>query len=409
MDLGMIEVDAAGPETTQMDSLKNMLKSDVALNYGRPSDFVTQQALAILNMAPAGGKYPPTLIWTLDDNYHFVDPLNWAFVCHGTRMPNGTLLTPGCTVVVDVEGVQRTLWEDGVVYGTSEFDVGVNQRNINKMDVLLEACGGVALTTKRLEDYYRGVGYTKTYVYPNSVYFPHYDTFKDYVIKRRDPEMVKVMWQGGASHYPDWWEMRDTIVEAARRHPKVKFIIWGTSFKSIHGRIPEAQVELIEWMDYKSYKYVLGSLDFDFCIAPLAVSKFNDGKSSIKMYEAACLPEPKPTLASRTAPYIDDIIDGQTGMLYSGREEFLEKFGTMVEDAALRKTLGQNANTWLHENVDALKTTPPFIEWMLDQRATMKGRLDVGEMVREKFEDIDERVEPMKLIVPKQKLVAVGG
>ena len=94
-----------------------------------------------------------------------------------------------------------------------------------------------------------------------------------------------------------------------------------------------------------------GSLAFDINIAPLADTRFNKCKSAIKFYEAAALKVP--TLAQDSGPYHDEIIDGDTGLLFKTREEFVDKLEMLVKDSDLRAKMGQRAHDWVREHRNA--------------------------------------------------------
>jgi glycosyltransferase involved in cell wall biosynthesis len=356
-----------------------MCRQDIHLYYGNPDPSLLARVKGLRKMKPGRSgpynevTYPPTIIWSLDDNYHYVSPLNNAFLYHGTRLSDGTPLIAGDSVDIMVGKHKVTVWKDGQTYNGNEFSVEANRARIALMDQALKSVGGVSLTTPKLENFYRDeIGYPNTYVYPNCIYFPHYDIFRNYRMVRKDPKQVKVMWQGGASHYEDWHSISGPLRTVVKNHPNVFWTIWGSEFKSVHDTIPRSNYEYIPWVDYSAYKMILGVLDFDFVVAPLNDNIFNEGKSAIKMYEAAALPIPKPTLAARVPPYSDEIIDGETGLLYSSPREFVEKFGMLVENPDLRTRLAQNAQAWLHENRDAMKVTPLYYQWLVETREATK-------------------------------------
>jgi glycosyltransferase involved in cell wall biosynthesis len=116
---------------------------------------------------------------------------------------------------------------------------------------------------------------------------------------------------------------------------------------------------------YDAYKIRLATLDFDFTVIPLVENLFNEGKSAIKWYEVSALPRPKPVLAARVPPYSDEIIDGDTGLLYSDHEEFKVKFEALVRDGDLRDRLAKRAKEWVGEYRDGYKTAGPLYEWIV--------------------------------------------
>lgn len=360
----------------QQEWLPKMCYSDVVVMAGKPNEGAKDRLDILLNLRPAPSGFlnrmrqPPTVIWSLDDNFHYLNPINEIFLYHGTRLPDGTLLEDGDKVCIqDGTGKEQVLWRDGGQYGGKLFSVAMNKARLADMDMVLQSVHGVHFTTERLRKFYVDeVGLKNTYVYPNSILFNDYMAFKGHRIVRKDPKQVRVLWQGGEGHYPDWMEIQPRLAKVMQNHPEVMWQWWGAQYPSVVKEIPDERVEYIPWCVYDAYKLMLSMLDFDFVVAPLAANKFNEGKSSIKMYEAAALPEPKPCLASNVPPFSDDIIDGETGFLFSNHDEFEEKFGILVQNPQLRREMGQNAQQWLKENRDAELTSPPLLEWILETR-----------------------------------------
>ena len=354
-----------------------MLSRDFHFYYGRPNSALVRRIAAVNRMVPSKGgvynevRYPPTILFSLDDNYNEVSPFNESFVLNGFKLPDGSLIGKGDSVKCQLtDGSIVTLWKEGAMYGGDKFDAEANKDGIEHMNkIFREDISGSFYSTQRLMDYYKThVNVKNPYYYPNSVMFPEYSQFKDYGMIRKDPSRIKVLWQGGSSHYEDWHSIRAAITEASKRFPQVDWVIWGAKFNWILDAIPPDRLTLIPWLPYVSYKLILQVLDFDFAVAPLTDTKFNAGKSCIKFYEPAALTNPKPTLAASVAPYSDEIVHGETGLLYRDQDDFVEQFGKLVESASLRKELATNANTWLHENRDAMDTAIDLFDWLVDTR-----------------------------------------
>ena len=78
--------------------------------------------------------------------------------------------------------------------------------------------------------------------------------------------------------------------------------------------------------------------DIDVSLVPLAVNRFNWCKSDLKITEAAHTKTA--VIATNTRPYSTSIINGETGLLVSSREEWKEAIESM--DKKLAKKLGAN-------------------------------------------------------------------
>jgi len=350
-------------------------RCDFNMYAGAPTHGCITKVKHILQLVPGTSgpfkrmKYPPTVIWSIDDNMHFVDPLNQSYAYHGTRLPDGTLLEPGDNVEIEgPDGKMHVLWTDGAKYGAQLFDIAENLRKVEVADTMLKGVAGLTCTTDRLSDHYRGVGVENVYTYPNSVIFEDYQRWKNDRILRKDPKRLRVLWQGGSSHLGDWFSIKPMLPDLCRQYPELLWQLWGAEFPSAWKGIPDHQFEFLPWVQYQSYKTVLSMMDYDFSVAPLLPNVFNEGKSAIKFYESAAVPDPKPCLAANVPPYSDEMIDGETGLLYSSPAEFTEKFCLLAENPALRKELGENAQQWLKENRDYTVTTPGLVDWMLETR-----------------------------------------
>lgn len=316
---------------------------------------------------------PPSFFEDLDDNTDYVSPLNPRFNVLGTRLPGSGPLKPGETVRIKMpDGSFLPIWEDKVTQQEGAvFDIERNQKGMESLHRILQKCRGVSFTTPRLRDYYvREYGLENTYVFPNSVIF---DDYPDIRLKK-SKGVIRVLWQGGDSHYEDWFGLKDALGEVVEKMPEVRFVIWGTLFPWVHKVIPEDRIEFHDWVPYEAYKIKLASMDFDIAVAPLVENIFNEGKSAIKWYEASALPDPRPVLASNVPPYSDEMVDGETGMLFSTPEEFVEKLGLLVSDRRLRGRLGRNAQEWVREHRDAYKTVPAYWEWLRASHAGFQER-----------------------------------
>ena len=83
----------------------------------------------------------------------------------------------------------------------------------------------------------------------------------------------------------------------------------------------------------------------DINIAPLEQdTPFNDGKSELKIFEAALAGVP--TVASRTDSYSKCITDGENGFLAGSREEWLQKLCSLIANEEIRRDMGLKARKY---------------------------------------------------------------
>ena len=321
-----------------------------------------------------GSKRYPPIYWTdLDDNVDHCHPLNFRFKVLGTRTLSGRYLKPGEEVrIVLTNGELITIWKDG----EKGFNIANNIEANKTLNKCLKKADAVTFTTERLRRYYVDrYRLNNTYVFPNSVIFTDYPDIKI----RKKTGVVRLLWQGGEAHYADWYPLKAPMARAMEKFPELELVVWGPWYPSVFEGLP--RVEHHPWVPYDAYKLKLATMDFDIMIAPLVENKFNIYKSSIKMYEAAALPRPRPTLAGAVPPYSDDIIDGETGMLFKmpskedpDGDDFLTKLESLIRDAKLRQRIATNAKDWIRDNRSFDKTVPPLWDFLCATKERQERR-----------------------------------
>jgi len=306
-------------------------------------------------------RNPTKFVFDSDDDAEYVDPFNPRFQSLGTiGTDDKTKLKPGDNISIKIDENVHPVWRDGYEgpFGGT-FDIQDNLNRIELFSKIPRLSAGVTVSTEPLARVYRErYGCENVYVFPNSIRFDDYPKIN----LKRSRKTVTILWQGGWSHYRDIEPLAEPLGRISRKYPHVRFIFWGYHFKWMANQIPVTRCEFIGWTPYEAYKLRLATIDFDINLAPLADRVFNHSKSAIKFYESASLDLPRPTLAANIGPY-KEIIDGETGMLYDTMDEFEEKLCTLIENATLRKTLGENAKDWIKEHRDAFITVPPLLEW----------------------------------------------
>jgi hypothetical protein len=94
--------------------------------------------------------------------------------------------------------------------------------------------------------------------------------------------------------------------------------------------------------DYRSYLAFTLSRGWDIGIAPLAGEVFESYKTSVKYREyGGC---GVPAIYSRVPPYVDSVVDGETGLLVDNRPEaWIDALERMIADSSLRRRIADNA------------------------------------------------------------------
>ena len=344
------------------------MASDIHLHYLAADALILDRIRDFKKLKPTYNRdihaftYPPKVVFDADDDAESVDCWNPRFVRLGTRAPDGTPLKPGDQIFMEMgEGAEpKPYWIDGRTYGDGQtFDIAENIALFERMGDIIKESHGCTVTSEELAKVYRErYESDNVFVSPNSILF---DDFPDIRLKSHG-KRINILWQGGWSHYRDLYPLRESFGRVARKYPQANFMFWGQQFRWMSSDIPPSQRDYIDWVPFDAYHLRLATIGHDINLAPLANSPFNRCKSAIKFYESASLPRPVPTLAANVGPY-KEIEHGDTGMLYDSPKEFEEHLGTLIEDASLRKDMGQRAKEWVHTYRDAHITSPALLEF----------------------------------------------
>lgn len=145
---------------------------------------------------------------------------------------------------------------------------------------------------------------------------------------------------GTNTHNDDWAAVEPAVLDVLRRHPDVE--LWlggllepGPGVRALGRRV--VRLPMKPWYELPGVLH-----DVDINLAPLTLGgRFNDAKSAIKWLEAALVGTP--TIATPTAPFVEAIDDGVTGLLATTPGDWADHLTWLLEDHAARHRLGQNA------------------------------------------------------------------
>lgn len=305
-------------------------------------------------------KLRPLSIMDFDDDMWRVQPFNGAFQSLGICVEsNGQLrmLAPGDVISQEDEGEVSVMWADG----ENGFDIGQNISRLRNMAVNASAADLVTVSTPKLaKAILREVPGVEPFLLPNCVNLKHYHL--DGALASH-PDEIRILWQGSPTHLECWEELLPAVRAIAEKYPQTTWWFWGGEWRlpiwrRIADGLPQDRVKLISWCPYEEYKVRLATMGHDINLAPLYKSEFNDSRSAIKMYESAALNTPVPTLAANWGAYSEEMVDGDTGLLYDTPEEFGQKLEALILDADLRKRLASNAQAWImkHRNPEVWAT-----------------------------------------------------
>jgi glycosyltransferase involved in cell wall biosynthesis len=147
---------------------------------------------------------------------------------------------------------------------------------------------------------------------------------------RRD--RLTIGWAGGMSHLIDWMQAAEPLRGVLDADPDLDMHFVGIDYSPLlHRECRFTPWKADTWSYYKS-------IDFDIGLAPLADTTFNTSKSHIKALEYMSLGIP--VIASRRPAYQDMVVDGVTGYLVRGEDEWRQRLNELVNDEAMRAEMG---------------------------------------------------------------------
>jgi glycosyltransferase involved in cell wall biosynthesis len=362
-----VDTNDAGIDAEQR--VRAFFESDVVLLYqpiGEPTWHNVRAAKSIIpSLRDGAWKYPPSIVIDTDDNLFNVNPYNNAYRGLGIRDHEGREIPRGHRIGVIQGGVKKLLWEDG----KDGFDIARNRQNLETYRNLVNISDAVTCTTPRVEESIRAdTSARRIKVFPNLVRLDHYEQVR----LAEEPDKLRILWQGGASHYEDWFPLRDALGAITRKYKQVHWVIWGVLYPWVTELIPPDRYTFIDWAPYAEYKLRLVMMGHQINLAPLHDDRFNRCRSAIKFYEGSVMRKPAATLAQRTGPYLDEIQDGETGLLFSDPGEFERQLSTLIENETLRTTLAKNAKDWVVQNRDAFKHVARHISFLEELREEEK-------------------------------------
>lgn len=352
-------------------SLAAMVHSSFDLFWTEWGDAFYEQVKILREMKPkqdedGNWRIPPVLILDTDDNRDYIHPHNTTFAVHGVRSyPSTKLLTPGRTLwsVDEDTGKKKVLWVDGqTTEGGKVFDIARNLHDMSTTHKIYRAVDGMTCASPHHAKYLREVvGVKNVHFFPNTMVPEHYHSYP--LVPHTG---TRILWQGGSSHIIDWYPLRHAVKEVHERHPDVKWVIFGQKDEWVDQFLPASAVEFHSWVEYPAYKLKRGLLQIDINLCPLADNFFNRCKSAIKWYEGSMWDKPEATLAANVPPFSDEMVDGETGLLYDDPTDFAEKLSLLIKDQELRNRLAHNAKTWVLTNRGPQATIPPLWDFYQD-------------------------------------------
>lgn len=332
--LGLADTLTLGDYELHTDNAVNkVMEADIVL-FQRPAN---EDWFKFIKLCQKHGKI---IVLDYDDDPFNTSPLNPYYKFVGTK--NYAYKWP--TGEVDM------VWQDG----ENGFDI---ERNIMRNDLFrasFRKADLVTCTTDYLRENFLTLN-DNVAVLPNLIDFYYY---RKYDMVKKD---VRILYQGGASHYEDLYIIKDIIKEVLRKNDNAKFVYFGDMrLKNLFQEIPTSRVEFHSWVQHISYPYLLSLMNVDIGICPLADNEFNNNKSCLKWLDYST--QHAVTVASDRLPYSPVIKEGETGFLASTPKEWVEKITMLCKSPETRLKVGKNAYECVYEEWNADKKAHLWLE-----------------------------------------------
>jgi len=214
------------------------------------------------------------------------------------------------------------------------FDIEDNLIRLKRVQNIMREVDLLTAATLQLANElrkYRPEG--KITVMPNLIDFERH-----LPMKKINDGKLRIVWQGGSSHYIDLTMVKNELISFAKEHPEIEYVFQGAKFPAIFHEIKD-RVKWIPWHeDINTYPLSLRELSGDIAICPLTEDAFNYGKSPLKWEEMSAMKVP--CVCSPTV-YGNFIEHGKTGFI-ARQGEWGTYLGKLLEPD-LREMIGQNA------------------------------------------------------------------
>lgn len=146
----------------------------------------------------------------------------------------------------------------------------------------------------------------------------------------RKDGLHKVLWAGSPSHSGDLEVVIPALGRFLRAHKDARLVLFGQTVRD--ERLPADQVEIIDFCEFEEYPFKLAAIDADVAIAPLADIPFNYGKSNLRVLQY--WGSGYPVIASKVGPYDEAIRHGETGLLCTDENSWVDALESTYRNAS---------------------------------------------------------------------------
>lgn len=186
---------------------------------------------------------------------------------------------------------------------------------------------------------------------------------KKTIIKRRQTVKGQIKigyFSGSITHNDDIELILPAITDIMKNHNNVHLYFVGELDVPEELKPFKERIHAMKFVDWQELPRLIADVDIN--IVPLADTIFNAAKSENKWTEAALVKVP--TVASKVGAFEKMVTDGETGLLCSGTDEWVEAIEKLIDSEELRKKLAARAYDYVIANCITLRTGIPLCEYM---------------------------------------------
>ena len=151
----------------------------------------------------------------------------------------------------------------------------------------------------------------------------------------------------------------DILIKIKQEYKNIEFMFFGgdDTLKKQLNLILGNNTIFVPGVSIFEYSKKLAGLNVDICLIPRKDNIFNRCKSNCKYLEMSALKIPviAQRFSSGDSPYENDIKDGENGFLALTKEEWYRKLTFLINDKALRDTMGNCAYNYVNDCYDISK------------------------------------------------------
>lgn len=235
---------------------------------------------------------------------------------------------------------------------------------------LLQYVDAVTVSTEPLAEVVRDFTEAPIHVVPNGIDLEWFASRM--ARKQRWIEPLTVGWAGGWRGIEDLEPIARAWAALAKRHPDLRFVLFGYVPELFKRLIPLKQLHLIMWGPLSQYPAGVQNIDIMCCA--VANDPWNAAKSPIKWFEATAAGATCVVSDFLYGPYVQD---GVTGLVAHSDDEWEPLLESLIADARARRALRLQAMTAVQWKHTIQKTLPAWIEAWSAMLARKEGTIAV--------------------------------